>query len=142
MRFLAYPDLEAVVRKTIADAGYRAYSSVPNTPIWPLCVVQRAGGFAAVRGYLDAPRIQVDVWGGAKGDTTPVTKSTLQDMAQDVIVIVLELEGKTITSPVNAFVSGVEDGGMQWLPDDRTGRERYVVLFEVYGRALLSQETP
>jgi len=138
--FLTFPDLEAVVRKTIANAGYRAYSSIPRTPQWPLCVITRAGGYAAVRRYLDAPNIQVDIWGGAKGDVTPIQKSVLQDMMQDVRVKILNLEGKKITDPVSAWISGVEDGSAQWLPDDQTGRERYVIIFTVFGRSLLPGE--
>ena len=137
--FLLLPDLEAIARKRIADAGYRAYSSIPNNPVWPLAVVQRAGGYPAVRRYLDAGRIQIDVWGGAKGDASPTPKSTIQDMAQDIRVQVLRLEGTKVTTPVGAWISGVEDGGIQWVPSDE-GRDRYIVTMEIFGRTLLPGE--
>lgn len=138
--FNVMPDLEAVVRKKIADAGYRAYSSIPNSPQWPIAVVSRAGGYTAVRRYLDSARLQIDVWGGAKGDATPTPKSTIQDMAQDIRVQVLRLEGTKVTSPVGAFITGVDDGPLQWLPDEDTGRDRYLVQIEVFGRSLLPGE--
>ena len=138
--FLTMPDLEAVVRTAISGAGYNAYSSIPNSPTWPIAVVMRAGGFPAVRRYLDSVRIQIDVWGGARGDTTPTPKSTIQDMAQNIRVVVLRLEGKKVTTPVGAWISGVEDGGMIWLPDDDTGRDRYILTMQVFGRSLLPGE--
>lgn len=134
------PDLEAVVRKKIADAGYSAYSSIPNNPTWPIAVVSRAGGFPAVRGYLDSARIQIDVWGGAKGDATPVSKSTIQDMAQNIRLQVQRLERTKVTTPVGAWISAVLDGPLQWLPDQDSGRDRYVMQIEVYGRSLLPGE--
>jgi hypothetical protein len=138
--FNIMPDLEAVVRKRIADSGYSAYSSIPNNPVWPIAVVMRAGGAPAVRRYLDAVRMQIDVWGGAKGDATPVSKSTIQDMTQTIRVRVLELEGTKVTVPVGAWISGVEDGSMIWLPDDTTGRDRYILTMEIFGRSLLPGE--
>jgi hypothetical protein len=138
--YLVMPDLEAVVRKRIADAGYRAYSSVPNTPTWPIAVVQRQGGSPAVRQYLDSARIQIDVWGGAKGDASNVPKSQIQDMMQDIRVQILRLEGTKVTTPVGAWITAVEDGGIVWMPDDSTGRDRYMLTVEVYGRSLLPGE--
>lgn len=138
--FNVMPDLEAIVRKKIADAGYRAYSSIPNSPTWPIAVVSRQGGFVAVRRYLDSARLQIDIWGGAKGDATSVPKSTIQDMGQDIRVQVLRLEGTKVTTPVGAWISAVEDGPLQWLPDDDTGRDRYILVMEVYGRSLLPGE--
>ena len=137
----SYPDFEAIVRKKIADAGYRAYSSVPNSPTWPIAVVMRAGGYVAVRGYLDSARIQIDVWGGAKGDASPVSKSTIQDMAQDIRLQLQRLEHTKVTNnPVSAWITAVEDGNMQWLPDQDTGRDRYIILMEIFGRSLLPGE--
>ena len=138
--FNVMPDLEAVARKKIADGGYRAYSSIPNSPVWPIAVVQRAGGFAAVRGYLDAVRLQIDVWGGAKGDVTPTSKSVIQDMTQDIRIRLLRLEGTKVTTPVGAWISGVDEGEMVWLPDDNTGRDRYMLTVTVFGRSLLPGE--
>ena len=139
--FLTMPDVEAVVRKKLADAGYSAYSSIPNSPVWPLMVVHRAGGAPAIRQYLDAAVVQVDVWGGAKGDTTSVPKSQIHDLAQQARVKILELEGTKVTSPVGAWISAVDDGsGLVWLPDPDTGRDRYLFTMTVYARSLLPGE--
>ena|SRR3972149_12195584 len=142
MTFMVMPDLEAVVSKTLRDAGYSAYSSIPNDPTWPLLIVSRAGGIPPIRQYLDGARIQVDVWGGAKGDPPPaVTKSQIQDIAQTARTIIFALEGTTVISPVEAFISGVDDAsGLLWLPDDATGRDRYLFAVMVYGRSLLPTE--
>lgn len=140
-QYLVMPDLEAVVRKKLADAGYSAYSSVPNSPVWPIMVIHRAGGSPAVRQYLDMGRIQVDVWGGAKGDTTSVPKSQIHDLAQQARVKILELEGTKVTVPVGAWISAVDDSvGITWLPDPDTGRDRYFFVMDIYGRSLLPGE--
>jgi hypothetical protein len=136
--FLVMPDLEAIASKTLRDAGWRAYSSVPSNPEWPLMVISRAGGFIPVRRYLDAARIQIDVWGGAKGDPAGGTsKSVIQDMAQEARVELHRLEGTSVVDPVAAFITGVEDAmGLTWLPDPDTGRDRYIFAVLIYGRTL------
>ncbi len=137
MNYLEFPDFEAIANKSLRDGGYRVYSSVPSNPEWPLMVVHRAGGFSPVRRYLDAARIQVDVWGGAKGDSEPVPKSTIHDMAAHARVLLLELEGTTINDPVDAFISAVDDAqSLMWLPDDSTGRDRYLFQVLIFGRTL------
>jgi len=133
---LPFPDLEAVATKALQDAGYSAYSSIPNHPTWPLMVVHRAGGTPSIRQYLDSAIIQVDIWGGAKGDATPVPKSTIHDMAQIARTVLHDLAGQTITTPVAAFISGVDDAqGMIWLPDPDTGRDRYLFQVWIHGRS-------
>jgi len=131
------PDLEAVCARTLRDVGgMRAYSSIPSEPEWPLVVVRRLGGVPAVREKLDAAFIQFDVWGGAKGDPPPqVSKSDVQQLADQARVLIFELEGMAFHyDPHHVFVSGVEDaGGMHWLPDPQTGRDRYEFSLRVYG---------
>ena len=139
-RFLTMPDLEAAVSVTIRDAGFRAYSSIPTDPEWPIAVVQRVGGAPPVREYLDMARIQIDVWGGARADDTPVSKGEILDMIQDIRVALFEMEGERVTIPDvgDVFISGVDDSvGVTWLPDER-GRDRYFVILNIYGRSMVS----
>lgn len=122
--FNVFPDAEAVVGKAIRDAnisglGSRVYSSIPDNPVWPLVLVRRIGGTPAVRQYLDTANVQIESWGD--------TKSNAQSIAQQARVAVLNLEGKTVTTPVNAFVTGVDDSlGLFWMPDPETSRDRYI----------------
>ena len=137
-RFNVFPDAEAAVSKAIRDAGFRAYSSIPKKPTWPLFVVQRLGGQPPVRQYLDEARIQVDAWGGASGDgvPVPVSKGDLHDIAQEARVAIFNLEGTTVHDPVDAFISGVDDAlGLSWLPDPVTGRDRYIFSLYLYLRS-------
>jgi uncharacterized protein DUF3168 len=122
--FNVFPDAEAVVGKAIRDAsisglGNRVYSSIPNNPTWPLVLVRRIGGVPAVRQYLDTANVQIEVWGD--------TKANAQSIAQQARTAVLNLEGRTLTDPVNAFVTGVDDSlGLFWMPDQETSRDRYI----------------
>ena len=142
-RFNELPDLEAVVSVAIRDATIGGlegvYSSIPaKSPQYPLITVKRIGGTPSVRSYLDTARIQIDVWGGVKGDGPgQPTKSDILDISQAARIAVLELEGETVDDPVDVFVSAVEDAsGLMWLPDPTTGRDRYSFAMWVYGRAL------
>lgn len=142
VRFNTLPNLEAVasvaLRSASIDGLQGVHSSVPSSPAYPLIIVQRLGGQPAVRQYLDQARIQVDVWGGARGDGPGApTKSDILDIAQEARTTLLELEGATINDPVSVFVSAVEDAsGLSWLPDPASGRDRYVFSMWIYGRSL------
>ena len=130
---LEAPDMEAVCavvlrNAAITNVGTRVYSSIPRDPTFPLITVHRIGGLPAVREYLDAANIQIDVWGG--------TKSEARDIAARARVVLLTIAGTLITSPVRAWISGVEDQlGLSWQPDPVTGRDRYVFGVAVYGRS-------
>lgn len=123
-RFKEFPDCEAIAAAAlraaaIAGVGSRVYSSVPKEPAFPLIVVRRIGGAPAVREYMDAANLQVDVWGDSK--------SGARDAAARARVVLLELEGTSVSSPVAAWVSAVEDSlGLTWQPDPETGRDRYL----------------
>lgn len=133
---IALPDLEAVASYTLRQAGFRCYSSIPNNPEWPIIVVHRAGGTPAIRDYLDTAMIQCDVWGGAKDDEVPITKSAILDIAQQARAELFSLEGTSMDTPVPVFVSAVDDAiGLSWLPDPDTGRDRYLFSVWLYGRA-------
>lgn len=139
--FIELPDLEAISASSIRNAAISGltgvYSSIPRNPTWPIIVVRRIGGQPAVREMLDAALIQVDVWGGARDDATPVPKSTAHDIAQAARVVLLEMEGTAIHDPVDVFVTAVRDAnGLAWLVDPDTGRERYSFAVYVYGRTI------
>lgn len=133
VRYREQPDIEAVANKALRNAniagiGARWYSSVPKTPTYPLGTVQRLGGEPPVRQYLDSAIIQIEVWG--------TSKSEARDIAARARIALLEIEGTSITDPVAAFVSGVEDSrGLTWQPDELTGRDRYVFNMAIYARS-------
>lgn len=125
-----FPDIEAVCRQALADAGVcggRVYSTIPakvTKESWPLAIVRRLGGTPAIRQRLDAARIQVDVWGG--------TQAEARDEADAARVALHELEGQAFTR-WDAFVTAVDDElGLNRVPDGDTGRERYVFACRVY----------
>lgn len=133
-----FPDGEAVVIKGLRDAGVaggRIYSRIPpNDAVYPLVVAQRLGGTPIEKRKLDVPRIQMDVWGEV--DHNNVTgdngKSECRDVAEDVRYYIHELEGQT-DATFNAQVTCVEDEiGPMWIPDEESGRPRYLLSFMVY----------
>jgi hypothetical protein len=132
----AFPDAEAIVGEALRDAlisniSTRVYSSIPKNPTYPLITYQRIGGLPAVRDYMDAANIQVEVWGG--------TKSQAFDAAAEARVTLIELEGTSVSDPVSAWISAVEDSlGLSWQPDPLTGRDRYLFAVTLYARAMVS----
>lgn len=132
-RVLDLPNVEAAVNIGLQDAGLRAYSSLPNAPTFPAIVSMRLGGAPAEKHALDAPRIQIEVWGHEK--TT--SKSELLNYARDAWRETLELEGETVelSDGEAVFISSVNpEIGLQWLPDPPTGRPRYIASFRVYAK--------
>ena len=105
----------------------RVYSSIPAKPSYPLVTVSRTGGTPAVKQYLDAPRIDINVWGNSKSEA--------YDLAAACRKALMDLEGQRVTDPVSAFVAGVDDViGVTFLPDETTARDRYVFSVTVYLR--------
>lgn len=134
MRYAELPNVEAAVNAVLAAAGLRAYSSSPKrSPVFPHVVTMRLGGTPAERHALDAPRIQVEVWGDR--DTS---KSAVLDYATAAWLALQEAEGTTVElagdeDPV--FIAAVNpEIGLQWLPDPPTGRPRYIFSLRVYAR--------
>lgn len=124
------PDIEAAIAAHLRTAaitglGERVYSELPATPVYPLATIARIGGIPAVRQRLDAPNIQIDVWAD--------TKDQAFDLAAICRAEILALEGETLILPSFVFVTGVDDAlGMVWLPDDLTGRARYLFAMTIY----------
>lgn len=131
--FKVLADAEAVAAVAIRNAAIsglddRVYSSIPATPTYPLVVVRRIGGLPVVRQVLDGAIIEVAVWGQSK--------SQAHDIAQLARIELLELEGQQITSPVDAFVTAVDDAqGMTWDPDRSTGKDRYTFAVRLFMRS-------
>lgn len=122
---LVFGDVERVVSEWIRSTGVRVYSRIPAKPVYPLVVVQRLGGRPAVKQYLDAPYVQVEVWGDGK--------SQVLDLAEMVRERCLAIEGQIIGG---MFTTGVSDAlGLTWLPDE-TGRDRYVFAVTVFNHPL------
>jgi hypothetical protein len=127
-----FPDAEAIAgwaMRTAGVTGGRVYSSIPNSPAFPLTILKRIGGQPAERHRLDAPRLQVEVWG--------TKKSEALDGAQLARSVIHSLEGQSVTTgagaPVNAFITGVTDDlGLFWSPDPPTDRDRYIFGVRLY----------
>jgi len=124
-----FPDVEAIVAAQLRDSGLavgdRAYTEIPADPVYPLITVQRVGGVPAIRRYLDAAEIQIDVWGTSKAEA--------RDIADAARVACHALAGTAWSDPVTAWVSAVEDStGLLWLPDDLTGQDRYLFGVRVF----------
>lgn len=128
---LDLPDCEGIVASALRNAAIPevtgVYSSIPKVPTYPLIIVQRIGGVPVVREYMDAANIQIEVWGNSK--------SQCFDIAARARGVLLMLAGTSVSDPVNAWVSAVEDSlGIVWLPDPDTGRDRYLFSEIVYAR--------
>lgn len=132
-RYADLPNVEAAFNIALQEVGLRAYSSIPaKGATWPLIVSMRLGGNPAEKHALDAPRIQMEVWGEKDTD-----KSTVLNYAREAWREALELEGETVelSDGEAVFVSAVEpEIGLQWLPDAPTGRPRYIASFRVYAK--------
>lgn len=123
VQFEAFPDCEAIVATAIRSAGIpdldAVYSSVPSSPPDNYVVVTRLGGSPSERHHLDRARIQLDCW--ARNSTVA------HDIAQAARVAVFELEGQSVTDPVAAFITAVDDAlGLTFLPDP-SGKDRYTL---------------
>jgi len=127
--FLHLPDTEAIASVALQAAGFRASSSIPANPTFPLITVKRMGGSPADKRGLDRAILQIDVWGN--------TKSEARDVAAAARITLMNLEGTT-SSQFNGVVTCVEDAlGLFWLPDQETKRDRYVFSVMVYAKQYL-----
>ncbi|NNC10695.1 DUF3168 domain-containing protein [Planctomonas sp. JC2975] len=82
-------------------------SDMPASPVYPIVLVNRAGGTAHDRAYIDEPALQVDVMASTKRaakQLTNVVRSAILAIANDVVA-----EG--------TLVSAAEEVGPGWLPD-------------------------
>jgi hypothetical protein len=123
------PDIEAVVRIALDDAGLRAYSSLPANPQYPVVTIQRTGGLPAVKQLLDAAVIDFNTWADNKADA--------RDLADEVRQVVYGLVDTT-NDEWECTVTEVEDTlGLTFQPDPSTNRDRYVFALRIYAYSTL-----
>lgn len=118
-----FSDAEAVAGSIVRTgvSGSRVYSSIPNSPTYPLIVVRRIGGLPIHRSAYDQAEVQLDVWAESKSEA--------RSLAAQARIALLDSEGTTVTvSGSSSWVSAVEDSlGLTWLPDPgNTTKDRYV----------------
>lgn len=141
--YIDLPDVEAAVNTILRAEGIRAFSSIPGDAenyadtlsaqkkahAYPLVTTQRLGGIGGERHALDGARVQVDAFG--------TNKATAFELVRDVWRIVHESENETVelVGGESVWISGVDDEMKpQFLQDPRTGRDRYIITFQIYAR--------
>ena len=132
MAYPVFPDVEKIVRNwlnaKLPELSGRLYTTIPPNPTYPHIRIQRTGGVPTVRQRLDAARIDVNVWGN--------DQSEAQALAQKARAFLMDLEGQATTSPVAAWVSGVDDElGLMRLYDEETNKDRYFFSVRVFCHA-------
>jgi hypothetical protein len=102
----------------------RIYSTVPNSPVFPLIRVMRWGGVPPQQlHWLDQASMQIDVWGGRKAEASEVARTVAAYIAH-------ELPGAHALGVVTA----TQVGGPRWEPDASytPAKPRYVVEASVW----------
>ena len=87
--------------------GTRITTEMPPNPVYPLLLIQRAGGMAAVWQSLDEPALQVDAVGGTKAQC----KKLMLTVRAAILAIANDVVAEAVLS------SAYEEVGPQWLPD-------------------------
>lgn len=135
MSLLLLPDVEALVSQflraqdEITDlVDERVYTVIPKNAAFPLLLAHRPPGGLAVTSrplYLDAALVQLDAYGGSKGQARNLIETARA-------VLAARLEGVH----ESGVVTGVQFGSMGYLPDpDFTpARPRYVADLTVWVR--------
>lgn len=122
-----FPDAEAFVTWAIRDASIAGlggvHTSMPKNPTDNVAIVGRVGGIPVERHRLDAPSIQVDVYG--------TNQATAHDIAAEARAAIHRLEGGAfgadVGCPVEIVVTMVEDSlGLAFIPDPTTSKDRYI----------------
>ena len=122
-----FPNIEAMTGKVLINAGIcsgRVYSSLPNTPTYPLITYSRLGGIPANERRLDRARIQIEAWGNNKSDAFASAEAALR---------AIHLAEGTAIPQFAGYITRVEDElGLLYLPDPPTGRDRYLFAVGIY----------
>jgi len=84
----------------------RITTEMPPSPVYPLALVQRAGG-QGIWPALDEPAVQVDIFGGTKAQC----KRAMQTFRAAILAIANDVVPEAVLS------SAYEEVGPQWLPD-------------------------
>ncbi|MFF1633972.1 DUF3168 domain-containing protein [Leifsonia sp. NPDC058248] len=103
--------------------GARITTELPPTPVYPVLLVQRAGGVMAVPQRVDEPAIQIDAVGGTKAQC----KRLMQAARAAILAIANDIVPEAVLS------SAVEEVGPSWLPDTipNPPLPRYTARFRV-----------
>jgi hypothetical protein len=104
----------------------RITTARPNTPTYPLVLVQRIGGTSLSWNAIDEAALQVDVVAGADD------KYLASRISRTVAACILAIANDTVSEGV--LVSAVEEVGPQWIPDTVVvpPLARYVARFRVF----------
>ena len=115
----------------LAALNGRAYTVTPkDVGADPFLLVRRVGGDPPLSrpAVLDAPTLQVDVYGG--------TRRQASQLAQLVVALISELSGPVDDGDNVGHVTGTRIGPLRYLPDEvwQPARPRYVLDVDVYAR--------
>lgn len=132
------PNIERLVMEHLravaevqAIAGSRVFTAFDASRGFPQVVVGRFGGAKDPNGWLDHPRLQIEVWAdqGGRPVAEELTEVVRAAMAHDEIVGTHDL----------GVVTGSEEVAVNWAPDPLNAagpaRPRYIVDVRVHGRA-------
>lgn len=128
------PDVEAIIVRypngleELRQAGVKqiAGPESPNNPKYPMVYVHRFGGTAVMPGWLDNPRVQIDVWG--LNDTVQLRRIGAKVRAALHRMPVVQSDG------VVKIVG--ETLGPQYFRASDTRRPRYLLEVEVTAHPL------
>lgn len=115
--------LRSVTLVTDLVPAERITTTLPPKPTYPVILVVRMGGLANAWQQIDGPALQVDVIGG--------TRHQCQQIARTVRAAILAIRNDQVTEAT--LVSGAEEVGPQWLPDQVAvpPLPRYVARYQV-----------
>jgi hypothetical protein len=99
--------LRSLSAVTALVPGARITTELGTNPVYPVVLLQRVGGQAAVWQMLDEPAVQVDVVGG--------TKFECKKLALTVRAAILAIANDVVAEAV--LSSAYEEVGPSWLPD-------------------------
>lgn len=101
----------------------RITTAIAPQPTYPVVIVQRIGGIALAKENIDEAAIQISVFGGSQYQC-----STL---ARTIRAAISAIQNDTVSAGV--LVSGWEESGLAWLPDETTTPplSRFVARYQV-----------
>ena len=99
--------LRGIASVTALLPGTRIYTAIPAKAVYPLVLVQRAGGVPLAWQFIDDASIQVDVVGG--------TRHLCSQIARTVRAALVGIRNDTVAEATLASASS--DVGLQWIPE-------------------------
>lgn len=124
------PDVEAMLVEYLANASAivqiagagKVSTEMPSDPVFPRIRLTLTGGTPEVRGWLFAPRVNVEAFADTK------------EVAFDLIATAIdEAEKLTNTQRAGMVISFCEqETGISWSPDPFTDVPRYLVALVLF----------